>query len=228
MKHLFLLAMICSMNCFSQNANPDLFQTWYLVNVQGSDLSPLYTVSSISPSITPTLTIYNTFEFEGVGACNTFNGAYTNVTDSSWNYGSFSQSDSDCGNVIHNQFEDNYFSFFQTFIGFYQIYSDGTGQVLSMQNPIFGGAVFRNYQLNTNDRVLEQIKIYPNPSKSVIYCNANQLEISKIQIINSLGQNVKTKINDFDVIDISELSPALYSLKIETEKGTVYKKIIKQ
>jgi len=229
MKHLFLLAfIICSLNCFSQDPNPQLFQTWYLRFVQSNDLAPSYDVLSITPPITPTLTISNTLDFTGVGACNTFNGGFTNVTNYSWQPAPFSESGLDCGTAIYNQFEDGYFYFLQSSLGYYQIYPEGSGMILRMDNPIFGTAIFQNFPLKTTEFVLERTTIYPNPTKSVIYISANQLVISKIQIINSLGQNVKTIIDDFGIIDISNLASAIYTLKIDTDSGTAYKKIIKE
>ena len=219
---------MCSVNCFSQDPNPQLFQTWYLRFVQSNDLAPSYNVSAITPSITPTLTITNTLDFTGVGACNTFNGGFTNVTNYSWQPAPFSESGLDCGTTIHNQFEDSYFSFLQSSLGYYQIYPEGSGIVLRMDNPLLGSAIFQNFPLKTAEFILERIAIYPNPTKSVIYISTNQLLISKIKIINSLGQTVKTIIDDFGSLDISNLSSGIYTLKIDTEIGTAYKKIIKE
>jgi heat shock protein HslJ len=78
MKQLLLsISIICSINCFAQAPNPDLFQTWYLQSVVVSDGSePTYIVSDIEPTITPSLTIMEDLTFSGIGACNTFNGAF--------------------------------------------------------------------------------------------------------------------------------------------------------
>lgn len=229
MKYLFLLAsIICGVNCFSQNPNPLLFQTWYLQSVQSSDASPLVNVLQISPSITPTLTIPNTLEFTGLGACNTFNGTFTNLTNNSWQPASFFKSGLDCDTTTHNLFEGNYFSFLQSPLVYYQITPTSGGLTLMMSNQIFGIAVFQNTPLGTKDFDIDTIVIYPNPSKTVVYINTNQLVISKIQILNSLGQNIKTLTNDFEMIDISELSTGVYILKIDTEFGTINKKIIKE
>ena len=138
MKKIFILAsIIYSLNCFSQDPNPLLFQTWYLRFVQSNDFAPAYDVISITPTITPTLTISNTLNFTGLGACNTFNGSFTNVDNFSWNYGSFSESGIVCSPPDHNNFEDNYFGFLQSQLGSYQIYPEGSGLVLRMDNPIF-------------------------------------------------------------------------------------------
>jgi hypothetical protein len=231
MKNLLLFFLVwinCGLNCFSQEPNPELFQTWYLINVQSSDLEPLFNVLAFQPTIEPTLTISNTLDFTGVGACNTFNGGFTNLDSSSWQSAPFSASGLDCGTAINNQFENSYFSFLQSYVGFYQIYPQASGLLLRMDNLIFGSATFLNYSLKTSDFELQQIAIYPNPAKTLIHISTNQLMISKIQIINSLGQNVKTIIDNFENIDISGLSSAFYTLRIDTALGTTYKKIIKE
>lgn len=226
MKHLLLLATIlCSINCFSQD--PQLFQTWYLSSIQSSDLSPLINVWQIAPPITPTLIISNTLNFTGHGACNTFSGIFSAPSTNSWQTTSFSESATDCGIISHNSFEDAYFSFMQS-TAYYNIYTNGSGLGLVMNNPIFGMAVFQNFPLNTTDFNLEQVAIYPNPVKDVLYINANNLAITKIQIINSLGQNVKTMSAGFEVIDIADLATGIYILKMDTELGTTNKKIIKE
>lgn len=229
MKKLFLLASIVySINCFSQDPNPLLFQTWYLRTVQSNDLAPIYDVLSIVPAISPTLTISNPLNFTGVGACNTFNGTFTNLSDSFWQYNTFTDTGMDCGITVHNQFEDNYFGFLQTSGGWYNIYPEGTGYGLVMYNPIFGQAVFQNFPLSSADFKLEQIILYPNPTKNVIFINANQLPIYEIRIINSLGQMVKIINGNFDVIDMTGLDIGVYILKMDTEVGTIIKKIFKE
>ncbi|MDN3677005.1 T9SS type A sorting domain-containing protein [Flavobacterium paronense] len=226
MKNLILLASLCcSINCFSQD--PQLFQTWYLSSVQSSDLSPLTNVWQITPAITPTLTISNTLNFTGQGACNTFNGVFSSPVSNYWQTTSFSEAGTDCGVLSHNSFEDSYFGFMQS-AAYYNIYTNGTGLGLVINNPIFGQAVFQNFPLSTTAFKLEQITLYPNPAKSVLYINTNQVAISKIQIINSLGQNVKTINNDFEVLDIADLTTGVYILKMNTELGTINKKISKE
>ena len=79
MKYLLvLISIIYSINCFGQEPNPELFQTWYLYSVMASDASPdPYIVSEINPTIIPSLTIVEDLTFSGIGACNSFNGIFT-------------------------------------------------------------------------------------------------------------------------------------------------------
>lgn len=227
---LVLISIFWTINSFSQNPNPDLFQTWYLRYVHSNDLSTPYTVSGIVPSIAPTLTISSNLTFTGTGACNTFNGSYTELSDTSWTsqFGSFSEQGLTCSTPLLDTFEDSYFSFLESQIGWYQITPQGNGLTLIMNNPIFGQALFQNFALQTNEFYSDAIEIAPIPSNSKIYLNFKQIPISKIQIINLLGQKLKNIMNNFEEIDISELSSGSYILKIYTDTGIITKKIIKE
>jgi hypothetical protein len=97
-----------------------------------------------------------------------------------------------------------------------------------MYNPVFGSAVFTNLKLDVNDFDFSQMTIYPNPIESNFTLKSDKLKISRIQIINSFGQNVKTIQNEFSNIDISNLNLGVYILKIDTEFGILHRKIIKR
>ena len=215
------------MTCLAQNTNPQLFQTWYLNFVQASDLDTPYNVFEIEPQISPTLTISNELNYNGVGACNTFEGVFVNTFSDYIESSIFSPTTNDCNFELHNSFESSYFYFLQ-YGGTYQIIPQGNGLILIISNPIFGSAVFTNFKLDINDFDFNQITIYPNPIELNFSLKSDKLNISRIQIINSFGQNVKTIQNEFGIIDISNLNSGIYILKIDTEFGILYRKIIKR
>ena len=215
------------MTCLAQNTNPQLFQTWYLNFVQASDLDTPYNIFEIEPQISPTLTISNQLNYNGVGACNSFEGVFVNTFSDYIESSIFSPTTNDCNFELHNSFESSYFYFLQ-YGGTYQIIPQGNGLLLIISNPIFGSAVFTNFKLDINDFDFSQITIYPNPIESNFSLKSDKLNISRIQIINSFGQNVKTIQNEFGIIDISNLNSGVYILKIDTELGILYRKIIKR
>jgi hypothetical protein len=228
MKHLFLtLIAFSTFNCFSQDPNPDLFQTWYLNSVQASDLDPFFEVSEIEPTITPTLIIDENYNFSGEGACNSFSGIFNFPFGVLIETSNYSNTNDDCGIQIHNDFENSYF-FFITSDGFYDITQEGDGLVLTIGNPIFGEAIFRNFQLGTTEFKLNDIQIYPNPSTDLIFIKSQNNIIEKIEIYNSIGQLNDSKIIDFNKIDITDLASGIYMLKIFTDNGIMNKKIIKK
>lgn len=228
MKKIVFFCILIANYCFSQSPSNDLFQTWYLVFLQNNDLGPSYTTATAPTAITPTLTISTTLDFVGQGACNSFSGSFSASTNSTtWQNNSFSSSSIVCNPSVYNSFEESYFNFL-TIGGWYQITPTNNGLILTMQNLIFGQAQFQNFPLQSNDFEKEQIVIYPNPTNSKLFLNYNSLVISKIELINTLGQTVKIIENDFDTLDVSEYQSGIYLLKIDTESGIIYQRFIKE
>ncbi|MCF6129475.1 T9SS type A sorting domain-containing protein [Flavobacterium sp. AS60] len=230
MKHIItLISILYSINCFSQTPNPDLFQTWYLYDYYSTDDNIHHPVSVITPSISPNLTFTEaSLSFSGQGACNSFNGNFTSPFDDVVQFNNFSATLLLCGYSSHTSFEGAYFSFLQSGGGQYFISGEGDNMSLVISTPIFMNYVFGNSQLHSPNFELEQIAIYPNPAKEFVHVNAGQLAISKIQIINSLGQNIKTINDDFETIATADLTTGIYILKMDTSFGTINKKIIKE
>ena len=224
--YLFIL-LIGSLNCISQNQNHDLFQTWYLRFVQSNDLATPYTVSAITPVISPTLTITDDLNFAGNGACNSFGGTITESAPGEIQITGFFATLLICNSEIHNSFEQSYFGFMQS-AQFYTIGSERDGLVLTINNPLMGQAVFQNRPLKTKDFQSDLVALYPNPSSDKVFLDATQLTISKIQVVNTTGQTVKTIKNNFGVVEVSDLPSGIYMLKIDTENGTVTKKIVRE
>jgi len=83
------------------------------------------------------------------------------------------------------------------------------------------------------------IQIFPNPTTGELRIETSDMryEISEIEIYDMIGRklisNLKSQISSLksqisnQTIDISHLSAGIYFLKIQTEKGTIIKKIIK-
>jgi len=228
MKYLLLLvSIIYTTNSFAQDPNPDLFQTWYLNSVQVSDNAPHYLVSEIEPSITPYLTIFENLDFNGEGACNSFDGKFNLLYSDMLETIEYSNSTYDCGFQIHNSFENSYFGFMQL-VQDYEITLEGNGMVLTIGTGIFGVAIFKNFTLNTLDFDLIKIEVYPNPSTSIINIKSQNTVITKIELFNSYGQEIKAINNNFETIDISDLSSGVYIMRFFTKLGIINKKILKK
>ncbi|MFV0502305.1 MAG: T9SS type A sorting domain-containing protein [Bacteroidales bacterium] len=86
--------------------------------------------------------------------------------------------------------------------------------------PLVG---IENISLNDNS-----ITLYPNPTNSEVNISSENI-INSIEIFNSLGQRIyQEKINSNEkVIDISSFTNGVYILGVNTEKGVIRKKIIK-
>lgn len=223
---LFALLILTAFYGSAQDPNPNLFQTWNLNFVQASDLGTPYYVSEIQPEITPTLTILDNYEFSGEGACNTFNGVFNFPNSDTIEISDYTNTNDDCGIQIHNSFENEFFSFMQNG-GFYEISQEDNGLVLTINNQIFGQAIFRNYTLNTTEFDINSIKIYPNPISNLVFIDTQNHVIKKIEIFNSVGQLSKSIVSDFKIIEVSDLSIGIYLMKISTTNGILNKKIFK-
>ncbi len=225
MKNLFLLIIVFyTINGLAQN--PDLFQTWHLEYIQASDAAPIYQVSEIEPEIYPTLIILENFDFNGQGACNTFEGKFNIPTTEIIENLEFSNSTDDCGSTQHNLFEDSYFGFLQVVVN-YEIIPDGNGLMLTISGSTFGQAVFKNYALSTTDFELNKIRVYPNPTNSILFTNSANIKLLKVELLNINAQFILAVENNLHRIDLSELPSGIYMMRIYTENGIFHKKIMK-
>ena len=81
--------------------------------------------------------------------------------------------------------------------------------------------------LSSNEFVLENFTITPNPTSQLININLNDsLEFQKATIYNTLGQIIKTETTKN--ISVSDLSNGTYFIEVETNKGKATKTFIKE
>lgn len=103
--------------------------------------------------------------------------------------------------------------------------NDNIPFILSSNNTVF--------VLSTNDAIsVTNFEIYPNPISTILNIKTgNEIEISKIEIINLVGEIIFTKNvkNDFEnthILDISkETKSGIYLLRIYHKKGVFVQKI---
>ena len=81
----------------------------------------------------------------------------------------------------------------------------------------------------TNIEQTQSINIYPNPANDRLYIETQTLT-QTIEIFDIYGRRQKSIVNSqrSTVIDLSELKSGIYFVKINTEKGNIVKRIIKQ
>lgn len=86
-----------------------------------------------------------------------------------------------------------------------------------------------NQPLAVNDVSLNNITVLPNPVKEILYIqNPENIRIEKIIISDILGKVLIRKNNSFNQLNLSGLNSGVLFIKIETENGTITKKLIKQ
>lgn len=219
-KKLLTLSFLLSINCFSQ-----ITGTWYLENVQATDLSTRYVVPNISPAVSLSLTLNADFTFTAQGACNTMTGTWTSPFDQTFVIATHNTTTNTCSAPIHNDVESNFFGFLLMNMLQYHASVDGTNLMLT--SALMGQAQFRDTQLQSPGFDVAQVSIYPNPAHSTISLNSGNAVLTKIEFINSLGQSTKTINTNFETIDIADLPTGIYIMKISSDTGSANKKIIK-
>lgn len=72
------------------------------------------------------------------------------------------------------------------------------------------------------------LEIFPNPTKGIIHINnENNYKIEKIDLFASFGQYLKS-FNNHESIQLYNLSSGYYFLRIATDHGVHYEKILKE
>lgn len=78
----------------------------------------------------------------------------------------------------------------------------------------------------------DKISIYPNPATGKLMIETQELEITDIDILDMTGRRVSfvplLTSSANKQIDISHLGTGIYFVKIQTDKGTVTKKVVKE
>jgi len=88
-----------------------------------------------------------------------------------------------------------------------------------------------NISLSTKDNELSQlIIIFPNPTTDELLITNYKLRITNIEVFDSYGKKILSHTADRSqqtTIDVSLLNRGTYFLKIDTDKGVIFKKIVK-
>lgn len=94
--------------------------------------------------------------------------------------------------------------------------------------PIFTNVVFTEIVdvLSLEEKQLNSISIYPNPTYSFININSNVI-IEKIKIYDINGREIKSIDGNVKRLSIENMSKGIYFLKIESKNKSFVKKIIK-
>lgn len=74
----------------------------------------------------------------------------------------------------------------------------------------------------------QDLEVYPNPLRDFIFIETtNDLNIEEIAIFSISGKRLKRLDKDFEKIDFKSFPIGVYYLKIQSNKGTVVKKVLK-
>ena len=97
---------------------------------------------------------------------------------------------------------------------------------------IVTGGTLKTLGTNDLESLDGKLKIYPNPTKDIInFINTTSIRIKKYTIVDALGRVALTGEYEneigYNFIDLSELNPSIYYVKVETDLGILTRKIIK-
>jgi len=98
------------------------------------------------------------------------------------------------------------------------------------ENVVFDIAITPQEILGINENNLDIVlKVYPNPTQSIVSITSLNNSITQVVLFNILGQEVLSKFGDFNEVqlDLSGQSKGTYILKIQTEIGLQTLKILK-
>jgi len=98
-----------------------------------------------------------------------------------------------------------------------------------IDNPQYVFDIWQNVLSVEEFDVTDTIKMYPNPTKGntvTIDCNENVF----VEVYDVLGKKIKTQKITLNQkkLDVSSLNKGVYLVKLNTSKGSVTKKLIKQ
>lgn len=228
MNKLLIFVILFSVGSYglAQDPNPDLFQTWHLTYIRGSDMDTPILVAEINPPVYPFMTISEYLTIVGEGACNSFEALFEHLGTNYMSNLDFFSTNNICDFQSHTMLESIFF-YFMSIEWPYEINTISGGLELRMTTPIDGLAIYQNHPLSKPDLSKNAIKIYPNPSKSVIYISSQENTIDKAIIYSAIGKRVLTKIRNISEIDISNFPSGIYLLRLETKQGSTTHKIIK-
>lgn len=192
----------------------NLFQTWYFYE-SGVDLGD--TIYYYGPNV-PTLTILPDLSFTGTNfyATNTFTGNFIYgedfVSDFVLRVVNLSSSNTGIPDLIEgwdlrSYVSQDYFSI-ESAAGFY--------------------SGFRNtITLGRDDFEASKVSLYPNPVLDKLHFKSAE-PILQFSIYSLTGQELFSKENDLQELDVSFLGVGFYLITIKTTNGIVSKKLIKQ
>lgn len=86
-----------------------------------------------------------------------------------------------------------------------------------------------NGSLSTNEVVASQVSLFPNPVVDVLNITLPaSVELQSATMNDLLGKQTQVLVGENNTIDMSQMAAGVYILKLETNQGSLTKKVIKQ
>ena len=91
--------------------------------------------------------------------------------------------------------------------------------------------MFETEILGTNEVNLQSISLYPNPAQNILNISSPLAAITSVEVFDLRGRKVGATIINYQnsyQLDVTGLKSAVYFIKINTEKGTITKRVLKE
>jgi hypothetical protein len=85
--------------------------------------------------------------------------------------------------------------------------------------------------LGPNDNLLKSIAVFPNPTDHIINIYSPHAIIKNVEVYDVRGRRIVEILNSDEnkyQLDLSSLETAIYFVKVDTEAGSITKKVIKK
>ncbi|HET8837571.1 MAG TPA: T9SS type A sorting domain-containing protein [Flavobacteriaceae bacterium] len=87
--------------------------------------------------------------------------------------------------------------------------------------------IVENLGIENNSKLADQIILYPNPAENELHIQMTSgILLKRMTIYNLQGQEILVQKRK-EAINIENLTSGMYLLKIETDKGTLVRQLIK-
>lgn len=83
---------------------------------------------------------------------------------------------------------------------------------------------------NVDEYITNLVSVYPNPTNGIFTVDVSAIDATNIRVFNALGEEVyQTKCSgNTVVVDLKDNALGVYLIQVETSKGTVTQRIVKQ
>ncbi len=91
--------------------------------------------------------------------------------------------------------------------------------------------LFKEKALGITENGLEKISLYPNPVHNILTINSPTAAITSVEVFDIRGRVIMRNNINYQYscnLDTKKLISAVYFVKIDTEKGTITKRVIKE
>jgi hypothetical protein len=115
-------------------------------------------------------------------------------------------------------------------VNYYVFAADESGR--RRQQPVFGSKDPHSFKIAGEEKIEENksqdINVYPNPVTDRLYIDA---EVEEVEVYDVYGRHQVTKTSSHQgdlSIDVSNLNSGVYFIRMNTNKGEIIKRFVKE